>query len=103
MEIVIISNHNDKAPELLGLISLPDSPALFCDYDNFTPESYSSQNVFIFDLVDKTAPDTLLWEAMARRGPRSAQIYFVNVTGKLLSSIAIDLLMAGFISVTEKN
>lgn len=103
MDIVIISSQNDQAPGFLSLLGLPDSPALFCDYDSFTPERYSSQNVFIFDLAGKITPDTLLWEAIARRGPRSAHVHFLNVSDKLAPNFAIDLLMAGFISVSEKN
>jgi hypothetical protein len=103
MEVVIISNQSDQAPGFLPLLGLSDSPALYCDYNNFTPELYSLQNVFVLDLADKSTPDTLLWEAIARRGARSALVYFVNVSDKLGANIAIDLLMAGFISVTEKD
>lgn len=97
--VVVVSDKSDLAPTLPEQAGLGEVAALFCDYDNFAPEKYSAQKVFVFE--GEAAKSSQLWGSLVRNAPRGAAVYFFGLEKS--PKTIIDLLSAGFIAVTEKE
>jgi hypothetical protein len=98
-ELVVVSDKSESAPSLPERAGLGDVAALYCDYDNFSPERYSAQKLFVFD--GEAAQSKLLWNALVRNAPRGASVFFFGLEKS--PKTIIELLSCGFVSVTEKG
>lgn len=99
VEVVVVSDKSEVAPSLPELVGLGDVAAMFCNYDNFAPEKYPAQRVFVFK--GKAAQSSMFLSALIRNLPRGASVYFVGLEKS--PKTIIDLFSFGFISVTEKG